>query len=158
MAKSVKRKKPGQVSAQENNAMHRPDYVFEEVQHIQQRQRHVEEDSTIESSNIIRERKIHKTMWAIWRIPKGSHVQCQGWLGSGSGKCQKNIPNRGGGGIAPSFWGIRVWGDVHGNTCGHQGSKMQFMWFCPDSVDHMWQVTTSITEAPRRVPQIWPVK
>ena len=127
VAKSIKRKKAGQVSLEENNATHRPDYVFEEVQHRQQRQRQDEDDSTIDNSNIIMERKIHKTMWAIRQIPKGSRVQCQGWLGSGSGKCQKNIPNRGGGGIAPSFWGIRVWGDVHGNTCGHQGSKMQFM-------------------------------
>ena len=35
---------------------------------------------------------------------------------------------------------------------------MQFMWFCPDSVDHTWQVTTSITQAPARVPQVWLVK
>ena len=32
------------------------------------------------------------------------------------------------------------------------------MWFCLDSVDHTWQVTTSITQAPARVPQIWPIK
>ena len=35
---------------------------------------------------------------------------------------------------------------------------MQYMWFCLDSVDHTWQVTTSITQAPARVPQIWPVE
>ena len=35
---------------------------------------------------------------------------------------------------------------------------MQYMWFCPDSVDHTWQVTTSITQAPARVPQIWPIE
>ena len=32
------------------------------------------------------------------------------------------------------------------------------MWFCPDSVDHTWQVTSSITQAPARVPQVWPVE
>ena len=86
MAKSVKINKACQVTTEENNATHRPDYIFEEVQHKQQRQRQDEDDSTIDNSNIIMERKIHKTMWAIWQIPKGSHMQCQGWLGSGSGK------------------------------------------------------------------------
>ena len=55
VAKSVKKKKVGQVSREENNATHRPDYVFEEVQHRQQRQRQDEDNSTIDNSNIIME-------------------------------------------------------------------------------------------------------
>ena len=158
VARSVKQKKPITIQTEESNATHRLDYIFVEPPQNQRAQGMENEDTTDDNNIHVCERQVHKTMWAIRRIPKGSRVQCQGWLGNGRGKCQKNIPNRGGGAVAPSFWGVRVWGDVHGHTCGHQGSKAQFMWFCPDNVDHTWQTTSSITHAPARIPIVWPVE
>ena len=65
VAKSVKRKKPTQVNSEENNATHRPDYIFEEVQQRQPRQSHAKDEDSNGNRIAIVERKIHKTMWAI---------------------------------------------------------------------------------------------
>ena len=65
VAKSVKRKKPSQISTEDQNATHRLDYIFKEVQHSHQRQCQHEEDSIDYSGITIKERKIHRTMWAI---------------------------------------------------------------------------------------------
>ena len=78
VARSVKRKKPTHINAEENNATHRPDYVFEEMQQRKQREQLNEDNVMNENMTVVLERQIHKMMWAICRTPKGNRVQCQG--------------------------------------------------------------------------------
>ena len=105
---------------------------------------------------LIDKTQVHKTMWAIRRIPRGSKVQCQGYLGNRCGKCKKNIKNSGIGTVAPSFWGIQTWENCTSNAS--RGTKAQFMWFCNDNIDHTWQIYNTITHSPARVPDIWRVE
>ena len=159
---SKKRKTQGPILTEEENASHRPEYLVHNVSR-QKRCKKNEQSEPIslvnaeEAEFIAEETDIHKTMWAIRRIPKGSRVQCQGWLGGHIGKCKKNIKNIGNGVPAPCFWGIRTW-DVGNDGQGQQGSKAQFMWFCNDNVDHTWRICNSITHFPARVPTTWPIE
>ena len=150
---SKKRKSIGIILEEEVNASHRPEYVT----HNQPRKKSQipREETEPEEDLLIDETELHKSMWAIRRIPKGSRVQCQGYLGNHSGKCKKNIKNTGIGTVAPSFWGIRTWENC--TTNAGRGTKAQFMWFCNDNIDHTWQICNTITHSPLRVPVIWPV-
>ena len=106
-----KQKTVGIVSEEEENASHRPEYVTQNQPrrntktmgkgvHLPTQEIDEDEDLLIDKT------QVHKTMWAICRIPRGSRVQCQGYLGNRCGKCKKNIKNSGIGTVAPSFWGI----------------------------------------------------
>ena len=122
------RKSIGIVFEEEVNASHRPEYVT----HNQPRKKSQSNynggqlpiDEIEPKEDILIDKiELHKTMWAIQRIPKGSRVQCQGYLGNQSGKCKKNIKNTGIGTIAPSFWGIKTWENcTHKCYTGNKGS------------------------------------
>lgn len=147
---------------EEENASHRPEYLTQNIPRNRRYTSSIETPHTFteQDSNeemVAEESEIHKTMWAIRRIPRGSRVQCQGQLGGQAGKCKKNIKNTGNDTIAASFWGIRTWDS--GNYGGQgRGSKAQYMWFCNDNIDHTWRVCNTITHCPGRVPTTWPVE
>ena len=65
VAKSVKRKKATQIHVEENNATHRPDYVFVDPEQNQRTQAKENEDTMDDNNLNVWERQIHKTMWAI---------------------------------------------------------------------------------------------
>ena len=159
---SKKRKQTGNVSMEEENSSHRPEYLTQNVPRDQRGQRGTcglpsQTEYEFHEEMFPEETEIHKTMWAIRRIPKGSRVQCHGWLGAQAGKCKKNIKNSGMGSAAPSFWGVRTWDSGTDNTHG-RGSKAQFMWFCNDNVDHTWHICNNITQCPPRIPSVWPIE
>ena len=115
---SKKQKTIGIVSEEEENASHRPVYVTQNQPrrntqtmgkggHLPTQEIHEDEDLFIDKT------QVHKTMWAICKIPRGSKVQCQGYLGNRYGKCKKSIKNSGIGTVAPSFFGNLNIGKLH---------------------------------------------
>ena len=84
---SKKRKQVDIVTKKEENASHRPEYVTQNQArrntqtmgkggHLPTKEIHEDEYLLIDKT------QVHKTMWAICRIPRGSRVQCQGYLGN----------------------------------------------------------------------------
>ena len=84
---SKRQKTVGVVFKEEENASHRPEYVTQNQPRRntqtmgkggQLPTQEIDEDEDL----LIDETQVHKTMWAICRIPKGSRVHCQGYLGN----------------------------------------------------------------------------
>ena len=94
---------------------------------------------------IVCEENIHKTMWAIRRMPIHCRRKCFGM--TNRSKCASYIESRSPGEVAPCFWSAR---EYNGK------SIYQWMWFCNSDVQHTWNVDKQIKIVPQ-LPRIWPI-
>ena len=94
---------------------------------------------------IVCEEHIHKTMWAIRRMPIHCRRKCFGM--KDRSKCALYIESKSPGEVAPCFWSARE----------YNGKQIyQWMWFCNSDVQHTWNVDKQIKIVPQ-LPRIWPV-
>lgn len=88
---------------------------------------------------------IHKTMWAIRRMPIHCQRKCFGLVNNK--KCGLYIDSKSPGEVAPSFWSYREYSDKQ---------IPQWMWFCNSDVQHTWNVDKQVKIVPQ-LPKIWPI-
>ena len=159
---TVQRKQPGGMA----DCLHKPGYVMRSVQRKQKgRQRHLnfdegtpppqgqnntEDGSTMNAGARARgeiiEEDIHKTLWAIRRMPVHCQRKCFGVVNNK--KCGIFIDSKTPGEVAPSFWSYRE----------YNGKQIpQWMWFCNSDVQHTWHVDKQVKIFPA-LPRIWPVE
>ena len=162
---TIQRKQTGSLA----DCSHKPGYVMRSVQRKQRgRRRHIlfEEEPTAEATpqqdpkclegemflnsgfnmpGQIFEEDIHKTMWAIRRMPIHCQRKCFGVVNKK--KCGLFIESKSPGEVAPAFWSSR---EYSGNQIP------QWMWFCNSDVQHTWNIDKQVQIVPQ-LPSIWPI-